>query len=212
QDTQPCDWLHCPWSALCAGSCRPRPPLCQLAKSPPSIRSPAGMKVLLVGSQLHIRRKHSGEHPCALLLCFCCRGWLFSHAEVHNVSASPAPDRANIRTSEVRYLKTRRGETALQVEGGRASADRRQVQHGFEPTTSSSVKGVSGPSLVCALYPAWCAVVSLLPVVFVPPTSFSPWRVSSSAPRRCPLPHSPLAHTTPSYLLGNNRSQLLPLT
>ncbi|KAG9331617.1 hypothetical protein JZ751_018646, partial [Albula glossodonta] len=27
---------------------------------------------------------------------------------------------ANVRTSEVRYLKTRRGETALQVEGGRA--------------------------------------------------------------------------------------------
>ncbi|KAG9343410.1 hypothetical protein JZ751_013574 [Albula glossodonta] len=119
---------------------RPQPSLCQLDKSPPSTGSPVGMKVLLLGSQLHIRRKHS-EHPCALLLCFCCRGWLFSHAEDHNVSASPAPDRGNVRNPEVRCLKTWRGETALQVEGGRASADRRQVQHGFEPTTSNSVKG-----------------------------------------------------------------------
>ncbi|KAG9343127.1 hypothetical protein JZ751_014099 [Albula glossodonta] len=43
--------------------------------------------------------------------------------------------------SWVRCLKTWRGETAQQVEVGHASADRRQVQHGFEPTTSSSVKG-----------------------------------------------------------------------
>ncbi|KAG9343491.1 hypothetical protein JZ751_013657, partial [Albula glossodonta] len=97
---------------------RHQPSLCQLRKSSPSIGSPVGMKVLLVGSQLHIRRKHS-DHPCVLLLCFCCRGWLFSHAEVHNVSASPGPARANVRNSEVRCLKTRRGETALQVEGGR---------------------------------------------------------------------------------------------